>query len=301
MEGDGAIGRQRPRRRGPDHHARAVRRRRADLDREADPYGGRNIVVVFHLGLGERGSLHRTPHHWFRPQVDLIGLGEAVKLRDDGGFRREIHGGVSVIPVAKHAQTAELPCLFGDPASGVFTAAGAELGFRDRLLGPPGGAEFLLDLPFDRQAVAVPARNVVDVVAHREPRADHEVLQQLVERMADMDRPVGVGRAVVEHEQRRPLRLSSPTQAVIEIAPDFHYARLELGQARAHGKCCLREKHRRSIVTVRRPGVVAHDGSRVAVAKARRKIPARARSLVRRRHAGRLIRSPVRTFVMAAM
>ena len=46
--------------------------------------------------------------------------------------------------------------------------------------------------------MAVPAGDVVDIVAQQEAAADHEILQRLVEGVADVDVAVGVGRAVVE-------------------------------------------------------------------------------------------------------
>ena len=54
---------------------------------------------------------------------------------------------------------------------------------RDCVLVLALGAILLLDLPFDRQAVAVPARHVVRVVAEHLVRADDDVLQDLVQRV----------------------------------------------------------------------------------------------------------------------
>jgi hypothetical protein len=63
-----------------------------------------------------------------------------------------------------------------------------------------------LDLVFDRQAVAVPARHIGRVETGQRPRADDDVLEDLVDRVANVNVAVGVGRAVVQDEARAPLR-----------------------------------------------------------------------------------------------
>jgi hypothetical protein len=59
------------------------------------------------------------------------------------------------------------------------------------------GAVLLLDLPFDRQAVAVPAGHVVGVVPASAASGRH-VLQDLVERVADMNVAIRIGRPVMQ-------------------------------------------------------------------------------------------------------
>ena len=81
-------------------------------------------------------------------------------------------------------------------------ALAAELDDRHRVLVLAPGAVVLLDLPFDRQPVAVPARHVVRVVPEHLLRAHYKVLENLVERVPDVDVAVGVGRPVVQHETR---------------------------------------------------------------------------------------------------
>ena len=138
------------------------------------------------------------------------------------------HGGVAVGPVAKYAKALELGRLGLDPAEGrVGRGGGPELQLSETFaLGPPLGAKGLLDLPLDGKAMAVPARNIIDVVAEREARADDEILQELVEGMADMDRPIGVGRPIVEYEQRRTSALASAADVVVEAFPSVQDPRL---------------------------------------------------------------------------
>ena len=59
---DRAIGRDGPRGRRPDHHIRAKQGLVTLFDRETDPDGGRDMVVIFDLGVGQSRALHRAPH-----------------------------------------------------------------------------------------------------------------------------------------------------------------------------------------------------------------------------------------------
>ncbi len=206
--------------------------------------------MVLDLGVGQGGALHRAPHHGLGAAIELAGHQELVELADDLGFRAIVHGGVATGPVAQHAQALELLALHVDPLGGVGAAAGAELGLGDLVLAAALGAELFLDLPLDRQAVAVPAGHVVHVLAERELRADHEVLQQLVQRMADVDGAVGVGRAVVQHEQRRAGVAAGLAHRAVQVFrnPALQDLRLELGQPGAHRELGLGQEHRVAIV-----------------------------------------------------
>ncbi len=159
-----------------------------------------------------------------------------MEFRRDLGFGGEVHGGVTLVPVAQDGQALELLALDIDPFGGVFAAGLAELGGGHLVLLAALGAELFFDLPLDRQAVAIPARHVVDVVAHQELRTDDEVLEDLVQRVADMDGAVGVGRAVVQHEQGRAGRLAGATHRVEQtgLIPLLEHFRLQLGQAGTH-------------------------------------------------------------------
>ena len=55
-----------------------------------------------------------------------------------------------------------------------------------------------VDLDFDRQAVAIPAGDVGRVEALHGLELDDEILEDFVERVAEVDVAVGVGRAVVQ-------------------------------------------------------------------------------------------------------
>ena len=172
-----------------------------DLERNVDL--GRDDVLIFDLGLGERGLFDGAPHHRLGSAVHLAGGGELEQLGDDRGLAGVVHREVRVVPVAEHAQPLELGALDRDPFGGVVAAFGAELGAGDVVLVELALAVRFLDLPFNRQAVAVPAGHVGRVLAEQRLRADDDVLEDLVHRVAHVDVAVCVGRAVVEDEARR--------------------------------------------------------------------------------------------------
>lgn len=59
-----------------------------------------------------------------------------------------------------------------------------------------------LDLVLDGQAVAIPARDIGRVVARQGLGADNDVLENLVDRVTDVNAAVGVRRAIVQDELR---------------------------------------------------------------------------------------------------
>ena len=130
-------------------------------DRELHEIGRRGLLVVLDLGLGERGLLDRGPHHRLRAAIELVRHRKRHDLAGDLGLGRKVHGRIGVVPVALDAEALELLALHVHPVRREGAAFAAELDDVDGVLVLAAGAVFLLDLPLDRQAVAVPARHVV--------------------------------------------------------------------------------------------------------------------------------------------
>ncbi len=159
----------------------------------------------------------------------------------------EIHGQIGVFPIAGDAQTLEFLALHVDPTAGELATFGAEFIDRHLILVAALLAVLLFDLPFDRQAVAVPARDVARVIAHHLMAAHNHVLDRLVQRVTDVQMPVGIGRAVMQREGLTPLFLA---QAVIDadLLPPLQPAGLALGQSGAHGEIGLGQVQRGFVV-----------------------------------------------------
>jgi hypothetical protein len=103
-----------------------------------------------------------------------------------------------------------------------------------RLLRRQVPAVLLLDLHLDRHAVAVPAGHVRGVEPGERPRLDDHVLQDLVDRVADVDVAIRVRRAVVEHEAGPPLRHRAETAVEAGVLPGLHPRGLALREVAAH-------------------------------------------------------------------
>ena len=205
--------------------------RRADADpaaaavtigkRTADR--GAGVVVVLDLRLGQRGLLDRA--------TTSPGAGRDTARRSAGTCRsrrrspprRRNPSWRSGAPSRRARRGAGTPrACTPIHCCGIGAAFGAELQHRHRILVAAGLAVFLLDLPLDRQAVAVPAGDVVGVVAGHLARAVDHVLQDLVQRVADMQVAVGVGRPVMQDEVLPPARLrraAAPTAPCAASAP----------------------------------------------------------------------------------
>ena len=223
------------------------------------------MVVVLDLGLGQRRALHHRPHHRLGAAIELAAHGELQQFPRDHRFGRIVHRQIRVGEIARHAEALELLGLDGDPVGGEVAAFLAEFVDRHLVLVLALGAVLLLDLPFDRQAVAVPAGDVVGVVAAHLEGAGDDVLQDLVERMADMEVAVGIGRAVVQDVFRTALALLSQRTVKVHRVPLADPFGLGLGQAGAHRKLGLRQEQRLGVVDAVRPGLARRFGRSVGL------------------------------------
>ena len=253
-ERDGAVAGQRPRRRGPDHHGslgqRAMRRRG---DRKFHPHHVGGVVLVLDLGFGQRGLLDHAPHHGLGAAIERAVGGELHQLARDLRFGRIAHGGVGMIPVADDAEPLEFLALHVEPVRRIGAAFFPERHHRGgvaevRLRLALGAVVLFLDLPFDRQAVTVPARHVVGIEAEHLLALGHHVLEDLVQGVADMDVAVGVGRAVMQHEFGAAGGVLSQLLVEVDLVPVFEDFRLALRQAGAHREFRLRQEQGFGIV-----------------------------------------------------
>ena len=252
-ERDRAVARQRPRRGGPDHHGCFRQPAEFRLDRKLHPHGIARVVLVLHFGFGQSGLFHHAPHHRLGAAIQRAVGGEFHQLAGDLRLREEVHGGIAAVPVADDAEPLEFGALHVEPAAGIGAAFLAERHHRGRILEVRlrlalRAVVLLLDLPFDRQAVAVPARHVVTVEAEHLLALGDDVLEDLVERVPDMDVAIGVGRAVMQHEFRLALRLLAQGAVEVDLLPAFQQLRLGLRQAGAHRKLGLRQEQRAGII-----------------------------------------------------
>src|SRR6201999_721647 len=96
------------------------------------------------------------------------------------------------LEIADLTQALDLLALDLEPMTGEDAAVAAKLLGGDFVLGFTFRAILLLHLPFDGEAVAVPARHIRGVLAQHALAAHHKVLQDVVEAGAGMDVAIGV-------------------------------------------------------------------------------------------------------------
>ncbi|MET3160875.1 hypothetical protein ABIF34_007900 [Bradyrhizobium japonicum] len=218
---------------------------RGDREFHPDHVGG--VVLVLDLGFRKRGLLDHAPHHRLGAAIERAVRGELHQLARDLRFGWIAHRLIGMIPVADDAEALEFLALHVDPVRRVGAAlfskrdhrgGVAEVGLLLALL----AVVLLLDLPFDRQAVAVPAGHVVGVEAEHLLALGHDVLENLVQRVADMDVAVGVGRAVMQHEFGAALGFLAQPVVEADVVPVFQDLRLALRQAGAHREFGLRQE-----------------------------------------------------------
>ncbi len=237
--GDRHVRRDGPRRGGPDQPVdvaageRRIDRRRVRRQREPHPDRRAGVVGVLHFRFGQRRAVLDAPVHRLEALVHVAAIQEIHERAGDHGLILRAHREIRIFPAAQHAQALEILPLDVDILLRVLAAGAADLHRRHlRLLRP----ELVIDLDLDGQAVAIPARNVGRIEARHGLRFDDKILEDFIERGAQVNPPVGVRRPVVQH-------VSGPARArganlVIQLLllPPRQHLRLGLRQVGLHGE-----------------------------------------------------------------
>ena len=219
--------------------------------------------MVLDLSLGECCLLHRRPHDGFLAAIEHVRHGDGQEFRNDLRLALKAHGEVrpglrlalGLIPFSVHAETTELLALHVDPVRGIVTTRLAELRARHLILGLALFAELLLDLPFDRKTMTVPARDEARIIAHHLVATADKVLQDLVHGGAEVNVAIRVRRAIVIDEFRAVFALFAEAFIELHLLPFLDPLRLGLWQARTHRKIGFRQEER--VAVIARAGVVS--------------------------------------------
>ena len=231
------VGRNGPRGGGPDHDGgRLGQARQAEGLGELDVVGNREghvdgrglLVFVLDFRFSQGRTAVKAPVHGLETLEHETALDDFGQGADFTGLVLEVHGLVRVVPIAQHAQADEFGLLPFDLLGGVGAAQLAGL----------VGAQVLavghFDFVFDRQAMAVPTRNIRRVETRKGFRTDDHVLENLVQRMTDVNRAVGVRRAVVQNEFRTILANFAQLSVQANTVPALQDLRFALWQAGLH-------------------------------------------------------------------
>ena len=198
----------------------------------------RGFVLVLHFGLCQRGLTHHTPVNRFETTNHVPFGDDLAQSPHNARFHFWVHGEVGFVPLTHDAKADKISFLAGDLLRGVITASLAE-GFVVDF--HTGLTNFLLNLVLNRQTVAIPARHVGRIEAHETAGFNDHILQNLVDRVTNVNVAVGVGRAIVEDELFTPFTLLAQVGVYIKILPALEHFRLAYGQAGFHLKVSFRQ------------------------------------------------------------
>jgi len=210
--------------------------RECNVDRDVLP------VLVFDLCFGQSAAAVEAPVHRLQAAIDVSLL---EKLAQRAYFIRLVpvrHRRVRMIPVAEHAQALEVRLLAHDLLAGIGACEALRLLDRYVL------AMRLLDLHLDGHPVAIPAGHVRRVVAGELFALDHDVLEDLVDGMTDVDVVVRVRRAVVQHETRPSGGSGADCLIDFLLLPLLDPERLALREIAAHRESRVRQVQRGTVV-----------------------------------------------------
>ena len=201
-----------------------------DIDR------GAGIVLIFDLGLSQRRLIVVAPVDGLQALIDVALFVHRAEDLDLLGLKAGGHGLIRVLPVGHDAEALEALHLHVNIMLREVMAGGAELRDGHGLV-----VELVLldDGGLDGHTVVVPAGDVRGVVPAHGRRADHKVLDALVERVAHVQRAVGERRAVVQGKAGLALVLFEQFVVKVEFLPVLQHIRLAHRKPAAHRKARL--------------------------------------------------------------
>ncbi len=217
-------------------------------DREGHVDGVGTLVLVLHLGLGQGRAAVEAEVDRLEALEDEALLDQLAQGADLASLVGEVHGQVGIAPVTQHAQADEAGLLLFDLLARIGAATLA--GQVRRLILAKGG----LHLVLDGQAMAVPARHIGGVVAGQGLGPGDDVLEDLVQRMTDVNAAVGIGRTVMQDEGRPALADGAQLPVQVDVLPALERFRLALRQAGFHRECRFRQVERRFVIGHVSPG-----------------------------------------------
>ncbi|RMS08110.1 hypothetical protein ALP75_200319 [Pseudomonas syringae pv. actinidiae] len=197
-------------------------------NRERDVDGRGLLVLVFDFGFGQCRTAIEAPVDRFQALEDETALDHLGQRADFSGFVGEVHGQVRVAPVTQHTQTDELGLLAFDLFGRIGTAQLTRAVCGEVL------AVGHFDLVLDRQTMTVPTRHIGGIEARQGFGAQDHVLENLVDRMTDVNIAVGVRRTVVQDELWTILANLAQLLVQANAVPALQSLRLALGQAGLH-------------------------------------------------------------------
>ncbi len=207
--------------------------------------------MILDFGVGQGGLLHGRPHHRTEAAIEQAIFHELHGFAGDHRLGLEIHGGVGPLEIPDLSQALDLRPLHIQPVRSELAALPPQHIFRNVILRPALGAEFLFHFPFDGQPMTVPAGHIGRVHSQHALRAHHKVFQYVIEAGAGMNVAIGIDRPVMKNEKLLPARLFPQFAVKVHLCPARQPFGLGLGQARLHGKIGRRQEQAGAVIAYR--------------------------------------------------
>ena len=149
-----------------------------------------------------------------------------------------------MIPIPLHTKPLHFRALCANPFIRKGPAFGAELIHRDVVFVFAFFTVLLLNLPFNRQPMTIPAMHIGAVKAKHIARACHHIFQSFIESMPNMNVAIGIRRPIMQDKCLPPRPFF--TQALIKanFIPSRQKVRFPFGQPRFHRKRRFRQEQR---------------------------------------------------------
>ncbi len=189
------------------------------------------MLPVFDLRLRQRGPIGKAPMNRAHAAVDIAGRHQLAQHSDLGRVVRRVHRDIRLEPITDTSEPHEVLALQVDPLVGFRPADPPKLDLRHRARLLTQIARYL---ELDRHPVTVPSRHVRRPEAHHRSRPHGEVLEDLVERRAEMNAAIGIGRSVMEHPRPRLLARFDQSRVQAGLLPALEHLGFPLGQVPPH-------------------------------------------------------------------
>ena len=167
------------------------------MNLELDVNGGDGVISIFHLSFCQSGLAGGAPVDGLEPLVDIAFFCHRAEYLDLLGFKFRLQGDVGMLPIANAPQAAELFPLTVEEIQGKVPALVPEFWHGHGV----ALDALLLNGGLDGHTVGVPARNIRRIVASHILVADDHILEDLIHGGANVNIPVGIGRAIVEDKR----------------------------------------------------------------------------------------------------
>src|SRR2546423_9003914 len=187
------------------------------------------MLLIFNFRLSERRLIVNAPVNGTRPFVNEATLDKTREQARGLSLVMIGHRDVGIVPFAQNPQPPKIFRLTLEGIRGKFATRATDAERRHLLF---LFAKFALNVELDRQTMTVIAGHVWRIVAEHRARLYDEILQDLIERRAEVNVGVRVWGTIVKNEFFRVCASFANQPIKIHFGPFFQARRLGLRKVR---------------------------------------------------------------------